>query len=90
MGLFSYEPALQRTGLLVCDRCGHALTRDGQRSAKTVHDSDPDDLAPHFRWREDIDDAAAAAGWTLLRPGNAVGSLWFCPDCARRSRNPQE
>jgi hypothetical protein len=69
-----------RSSLLVCDACDGVMARDGSLTAKRHCESDPDDLAPHYMPRADVEAAAVSSGWVL--DGEA---RWACPPCTTRS-----
>lgn len=82
MGVFSHDP-FDRRALLVCDECDRVLLRDDSLSAKTRRDSTPDELAPHFRSREDLPEPAIKAGWQAIMTERQLRALWTCPSCTR-------
>jgi hypothetical protein len=69
-----------RSSLLVCDACDGVMARDGSLAAKRHRESDPDDLAPHYMCRADVEAAAVSSGWVL--EGDA---RWACPPCLSRT-----
>jgi hypothetical protein len=74
MGMISYD-LHRRAALLVCDDCDGVLLPDGTKSDKKHRDSDPSDLAPLHRFRDDLVRAAQQAGWV------EANERWTCPDC---------
>jgi hypothetical protein len=59
------------------------MTRDGMLAAKAHLQADPDDLAPHWMPRADLEAAAKSSGWV------AEGERWSCPPCSsKRSPTP--
>lgn len=70
-----------RSSLLVCDECDAVMARDGRIIPKRHRESDPDDLAPHYMPRADIEAAATAAGWTLEEEDE---ERWSCPPCSSK------
>lgn len=78
MALFSYD-SLRRSALLLCDDCRHVLLADGGRSTSPHDTLAPDDLAPHFQFREELAAFARQAGW--VSSGDDPWS-WSCPACA--------
>lgn len=68
-----------RSSLLVCDECDGVMGRDGTVVAKRHHESNPDDLAPHYMPRADMEETAASAGWV---PDE--GERWSCPPCSSK------
>jgi hypothetical protein len=67
--------------LLVCDGCDAFMTRDGTPAAKVHREADPDDLAPHYMPRADLQAAATSSGWV------EEGERWSCPPCSSK-RSP--
>lgn len=82
MGVFSYD-RFDRSALLVCDDCDRVLLSDDSLSEKTRRDSTPDELAPHFRFREDLPAPAVKAGWQATLNDRRAHALWTCPLCTR-------
>lgn len=82
MGVFSHDP-FDRSALLVCDDCDRVFQRDDELSGKTRRDSTPDELAPHFRFREELAAPAIRAGWQATMSGGHVHAVWVCPRCAK-------
>ena len=82
MGVFSYDP-FDRSALLVCDDCDRVFLSDDSLSAKTRRDSTPDELAPHFRFRDDLPAPAIKAGWQATMTMRQLHALWTCPGCTK-------
>lgn len=82
MGVFSYDP-FDRSALLVCDDCDRVLLCDDSLSERPRRDSSPDELAPHFRFREDLPAPAVKAGWQATMTGRHAHAVWTCPQCTK-------
>lgn len=82
MGVFSYD-LFDRSALLVCDECDRVFLRDDSLSGKTRRDSSPDELAPHFRFREELAPPAIRAGWQATMTEGHLRAHWTCPQCAK-------
>jgi hypothetical protein len=65
--------------LLVCDECDGVMARDGTVVAKRHRESNPDDLAPHYMPRADLEATATSSGWL---PDD--GERWSCPPCSSK------
>jgi len=74
-----------RSSLLVCDDCDAFMTRDGKPAPKVHREADPDDLAPHYMPRADLEAAATSSGWV-----EEGGDRWSCPPCSsKRTPTPE-
>lgn len=82
MGVFSYDP-FDRSALLVCDDCDRVFLQDDSLSEKPRRDSSPDELAPHFRFREELAAPAVKAGWQAIMNERHLHALWTCPRCTK-------
>ncbi len=80
MGVFSYDP-FDRSALLVCDDCDRVFLSDDSLSEKPRRDSTPDELAPHFAFREELPARAVKAGWQATMTERHLHALWTCPRC---------
>lgn len=87
MGVFSYD-RFGRSALMVCDSCDHVMTSDGGRSDRPRRDSSPDELAIHFRYREEVEAPARRAGWRATTWGGEKNAKWFCPSCQGSGTRP--
>jgi len=67
-----------RSSLLVCDGCDVFMTRAGAPALKPHRDADPDDLAPHWMPRADLEAAANSFGWVY------EDDRWSCPPCSSK------
>lgn len=67
---------VSRRFLLVCDTCEAFMATDGTSSATPYHESDPDDVAPHYEWQAILAATATEKRWVN------VGAIWLCPRCA--------
>ncbi len=81
VGFFSRQGS-EGLALLVCDECERVLTIDGRLSPKGLHESSLDDLAPHFRPRDELAKPATQAGWRGRIAPVYGRSHWLCPRCA--------
>lgn len=83
MGVFSYDP-FDRSALLVCDDCDRVFLSDDSLSQKARRDISPDELAPHFRFREELAPPAIRAGWQATMTERHLHAVWTCPQCTRQ------
>jgi hypothetical protein len=80
VGIISYD-LLDRSALLVCDRCERVLLTDGSISDRAQRDSSPDQLALHSRSGEELTRSAKRAGWRATQAQGHSRRSWICPSC---------
>ncbi len=78
MAFFSWDPD-DRWALLACDACDRVLVPAGGLTDRTLRESLPEDVAPHFRARDELRTIAVRAAWRESSTG--ARTSWTCPSC---------